>query len=368
MADAQAGFGGRRGPPREDLVVRFDTDGSGKLNDQERQAARKYIREVRSSRDISDPTAMRSQAQSDLWGDLLASEANAPAGRPDLYDAGTLRTLYLRFPNSDWFGELEDFYRTDVELPADLIVDGKVFRSVGVHFRGNSSYFTIRSSQKKSFGISIDYGDGEQRLYGYRTLNLLNAHTDPSFVREVLFSHISGNYIPALKANYVKLVINGENWGVYVNAQQLNNDFSREWFGTVQGARWKVLPGRGRSGGLFFLGSERAAYEGSFELKTADAPKAWQNLIDLCAVLTTTPDEHLEDRLKSIFDIDAAIWFLALENVFIDSDSYLSRGADYSLYQDPRGRFHMIAHDNNETFRYVGGGGPNTWPRDDPML
>ena len=67
---------------------------------------------------------------------------------------------------------MEAFYRTDIEVPAELIVDGEVYPEVGVHFRGTSSYFTV-SSAKKSFNIAVDYGEDGQRLYGYKTLNLL---------------------------------------------------------------------------------------------------------------------------------------------------------------------------------------------------
>ena len=48
-----------------------------------------------------------------------------------------------------------------------------------------------------------------------------------------------------MKTNLVKLVINGENWGVYINLQQYNKDFLAEQFGTKSGVRWKVGPGRG---------------------------------------------------------------------------------------------------------------------------
>ena len=359
--------GGRRGPRRaEKIVSRFDTDKDGQLNNVEREAARKYIHESRGEPGASRPSGS-TPPHTTHDDDLKTSRAAQPNGEPNLYDPKTLRTLYLRFHDADWYEQLGDFYRTDVEVPADLIVDGKVYQSVGVRFRGSSSYFTVQN-EKKSFNIAVDYGDDNQRLYGYKTLNLLNGHSDPSFLREILYSRIATNYIPAPKANFVKLVINGESWGIYVNSQQFNKDFLDEWFGTKGGVRWKVPPGR--DSGLVYNGNQPSAYQQSYQLKTRaeEAPNAWQDLIELCEVLESTPDDQLESKLSTIFNIDRALWFLALDNVFIDNDGYFSRASDYALYQDPKGRFHLLPHDSNETFRFAGGGGPNSWQTDGQML
>ena len=56
-----------------------------------------------------------------------------------LYEPTVLRTLFLTFENKDWEQELQDFHGTDVEVPATLVVDGKTYPNVGVHFRGMSS-------------------------------------------------------------------------------------------------------------------------------------------------------------------------------------------------------------------------------------
>ncbi len=359
--------GGRRGPRRSEKILnRFDTDKDGRLSNVEREAARKYIHESRGERGASRPSGA-TLPHTTHEDDLKASIAAQPNGDPDLYDANTIRTLYLRFHDADWYEQLGDFYRTDVDVPADLIVDGKVYQSVGIRFRGSSSYFTVQN-EKKSFNIAVDYGDDRQRLYGYKTLNLLNGHSDPSFLREILYSRIARNYIPAPKANFVKLVINGESWGIYVNSQQFNKDFLDEWFGTKGGVRWKVPPGR--DSGLVYNGDQPAAYQQSYQLKTRveEAPNAWQDLIELCEVLESTPDDQLESKLSAILNIDRALWFLALDNVFIDNDGYFSRASDYALYQDLKGRFHLLPHDSNETFRFAGGGGPNSWQTDGQML
>ena len=344
-------FGGGRGRgpgPAEKIVAQFDTDGDGKLTGEERTAALS----TRLGGDFSRMTP--ANPSGDIESDIAASLAAKPDGSPTLYDEGTLRTLYLRFHDEDWYEQMNAFYRTDVEVPAALVVDGKVYRDVGVHFRGSSSYFTV-DSEKKSFNIAVDYAHDGQRLDGYKTLNLLNGHVDASFMREVLYNRIARDYIPAMKSNFVKLVINGESWGVYINLQQYNKDFLAEWFGTRDGVRWKVGPG---GGALVYSGDELPHYKVTYQLKTNDAEDSWQALIALCQLLdSATPDTVLEEKLPAVFNIDGALWQLAVANVFMDDDSYIHKGGDYAIYQDVTGRFHLIPHDNNESFRFARGGG-----------
>ncbi|MDE0684916.1 MAG: CotH kinase family protein, partial [Candidatus Poribacteria bacterium] len=355
-------FGGGRGGPRppEKIVDKFDTDKDGKLTGAERQAAL----ETRGGGTITPLN--EENLHNSVQSDVQTSLTSIPEGSPPLYDAETLRTLYLRFHHKDWSEQMNAFYRTDVEVPADLIVDGKVYSDVGVHFRGTSSYFTVQS-EKKSFNIAVDYGEDGQRLYGYKTLNLLNGHVDGSFLREVLYNRIARDYIPAMKTNLVKLVINGENWGVYINLQQYNKDFLAEWFGTKGGIRWKVGPGRG--GALVYAGDDPTAYQETYQLKTSNVENPWEGLIALCKMLDeTTSDAELMEKLPSMLNIDQVLWQLAVSNVFMDDDGYIHKGGDYAIYQDVNGKFHLIPHDNNESFRFgrsgrggPGGGGPGGW-------
>lgn len=356
------GFGRGRGGPRppEKLVAQFDKDKDGKLTGAEREAALS----TRGGENLSRMSP--GNPSGNIQSDVQASLASAPEGSPSLYDTKTLRTLYLRFHHEDWYEQLNAFYRTDIEVPADLIVDGKIYPNVGVHFRGTSSYFTVES-EKKSFNIAIDYGEDGQRLYGYKTLNLLNGHVDASFLREMLYNQISRDYLPAMKTNLVKLVINGENWGVYINLQQYNKDFLAEWFGTKAGVRWKVGPGRG--GALVYTGDDPAAYQETYQLKTNNVENPWAALIALCKMLdATTPDAELAANLPSLLNIDQVLWQIAVSNVFMDDDGYIHKGGDYTIYQDVNGRFCLVPHDNNESFRFgregrggPGGGGPGGW-------
>lgn len=249
------------------------------------------------------------------------------------------------------------FNNTDVELPAKLTVDGRLYDGVGVRVRGQSSS-QVGIGYKRPLNISIDFTKEDQRLDGYKTLNLHNSNGDPSMIRGLLYLLIAREYFPAAKANLVRVVINGEVWGIYQNSQQVNKEFLDEWFDTRKGARWKA-PGSPRGqASLAYLGDDPESYRDIYEIKSKDKAESWQALIHLCKVLTETPPSDLQSSLAPILNVEGALRFLALENALINSDGYWTRTSDYYLYQDQGKRFHLIPHDVNETFTLPRGGGP----------
>ena len=166
----------------------------------------------------------------------------------------------------------------------------------------------------------------------------------------MLYLQAARDYLPAAKANCVRVVINGENWGVYVNVQQVDKPFLAEWFKTKNGTRWKVPGSPNGRGGLEYLGADVDAYKQIYEIKGNDDPKAWAALVELTRVLNQTPPESLEQALAPILDVDNVLRFLALESALVNNDGYWVRASDYNIYLDPKGRFHLIPHDTNETF------------------
>ena len=373
------GSGGPMGGERK-LVNQFDHDNDGRLNKTERAEARAFLK----ANPGRGPGGPGGRGPFGFGGPPGGGPPGGPGGfgrggepgrpgpkispgdvatyeGPSLYEPNVLRTIFLEFENDDWETELADFSRTDVEVPATLTVDGKSYPNVGVQFRGMSSLMGVRAGSKRSMNLSLDFVDPKQRLYGFKTLNLLNAHEDPTFLHTVLYSSIARKYIPAPKANFVKLAVNGESWGIYINAQQFNKDFLAENYSSTKGARWKVQGSPMGRGGLEYLGEKIDDYRSRYTIKSDDNDKAWKALIKLCKTLNETPLEELEEALAPMLNLDETLWFLALDNALINSDGYWVRASDYSIYRDENGVFHMIPHDMNEAFQPAMGpgiGGP----------
>jgi hypothetical protein len=95
----------------------------------------------------------------------------------------------------------------------------------------------------------VDFTQADQRLMGYKILNLNNSFSDATFMREVLYFTAMRKYSPVPKSSFVKLMINGGNWGVYTHVQQLNSDLVDEWFTNDNGNRWKAGIPAGAGGG-----------------------------------------------------------------------------------------------------------------------
>ena len=346
---AQFPFGG----PEQAVMSRFDRDGDKKLNAAERRAALNALGGGGGGGFYRGSVGARP-------GPAVspASVRSYPASAP-FYDPGTLRTLFFQFEDENWEKELMAFKETDIEVPATLTMDGKVYKEVGMKFRGSSSFAMVPEGLKHSFNVTVDAFTKDQSILGFDSLNLLSSHADATFLRGVLYLSAARGFLPAARANFVRVVINGESWGIYQNVEQVNKAFLKEWFKTDAGVRWKA-PGHpnGRAG-LEYWGDSASAYKGTYEIKGKDDPKAWAALINLTKVLNSTPSDKLEAALTPILDVDGVLRFLAIDNALANYDGYWVRASDYNIYLDPSGKFHILPHDINETF---GGGGAGPDP------
>jgi hypothetical protein len=284
---------------------------------------------------------------------------------PDgLYDSSIIRRIDLTFSQSNYWQLMQQNYSSQTEIPATMTVDGVVYDSVGVRFKGETSYTMLPSGSKKtSFNISVDYIHEDQRIMGYKTLNLNNCFEDPSFMREVFYLHQERKHVPAARAAYVELYINGESWGLYPNIQQLNKNFYEEWFQSNDGVNWRAdrpdnaAPGPGGGGGgwgdgtaaLNYLGTDTAKYQTYYTLKSSDTEDPWTKLVNACNALNNTSSAQMTTVVPNYIDVDRALWFLASEIAFGDDDSYVHKGKmDYYVYYEPEtGRITPIEYDGN---------------------
>lgn len=276
------------------------------------------------------------------------------------YNPFTIKTVSLQFPQTNYWSLLQANYASETLLPANLTYEGVTYDSVGVRFRGNTSYTGISTSQKKSFAVEMDWKISTHHLLGYRNLKFNNAHQDATFMREVLYNRMANRYMPIAKGNFIQLMINDQSWGIYPNVQHLDKVFLKEWFLSNDGARFRANheTGSGVGGGwgdgtagMNYRGPDTNSYKAYYSLKSSDVDYPWSKLVTACQQLSLATAANRDTLLKYI-DVDRALWFLAAENIFADDDSYVMKGKmDYMVYYEPEsGRTFPFEYDGNSTF------------------
>ena len=265
----------------------------------------------------------------------------------DFYDINTINTIELTFAESNWDALLDQLVTDGNEerLLGTAVVNGVRYDSVGVRYKGNSSYNSRNT--KNPLNIKLDYVIDDQEHEGYGTLKLANAYKDPSFVREVLSYEIARKYFPASQSNYANVYINGTHLGLYTSNQDVDKHFMRSHFASDENARFKgeisnnTMPGS--MGGVWeYFGTDSASY---FNYYALESDFGWRDLIAFLDTLNNYTTE-----VEQVLNVDRHLWFLAFQNLLVNLDSPINNPQNYYIYKDDAGRFNPIPWDLNESF------------------
>jgi hypothetical protein len=262
----------------------------------------------------------------------------------DFYDINSVRTIEIFFEQGNWDKILDSLALIGEErLIAKVKIDGIEYDSAGVRYKGNSSYNP--NNKKNPFNIKLDYVREDQKHQGYGTLSLSNGFKDPSYLREVLGYEIARKFMPASKANWANVFINGNLHGVYMNVQDVDKFFMRTNFLSDENPRFKGELSGNPAPPLNiwgYLGADSSLYFKYYELYS---DYGWNDLISFLNIFNNSPSQ-----MEDVLNLDRHIWFLAFELLTVNLDSPVNFGHNFYLYKDDGGRYNPIIWDLNECF------------------
>ena len=283
----------------------------------------------------------------------------------DIFDIG-IRKIEIFFNEPNWDDTLDVYYANDIgeRLIADsILIDGISDQDVGVKYKGNSSYNV--NNAKNPISIKLDYVHNGQSIDGYNVLKLSNGFKDPTFVREVLGYEMAREYMPASKATYANVFINGAWNGLYTLVQSVDDDFLNEHFYERKGPFFKVdntnvtVAGcPGGPNGIWKYYSDTNCLQKAYEMQsTAD----WTPLGNFLDTLNNYFTE-----VESVLDIDRTLWMLAYNNLLVGLDGPVNAiPHNFYMFQDNNKRFSPILWDMNMTFgTFTNGFNPPPIPTD----
>lgn len=260
------------------------------------------------------------------------------------FDLGRVNEVRLTFAEPNWDEILDSLYAAGEEgrLLGAAVINGQEFDSVGVRYKGYSSYNPGR--KKNPLNIKLDEVHVGRELEGHGTLRLANVYKDPSFVREVLSYEIARMFMPAGRASFASVFINDTLIGLYTNDEDPDRLFMRRFYYCDENPRFKarVKFDSVAMMGWKYLGPDSAPYLDFFEL---ESDTGWRQLI---AMLDTLSNHN--SALDRVVNTDQLLWMLAFDVLFVNLDSPINTPQNHYLYRDASGRFCPSVWDLNESF------------------
>ncbi|MCI0514006.1 CotH kinase family protein [candidate division KSB1 bacterium] len=300
---------------------------------------------------------------SSYWQKFTIPTPNAPNSTTPNVDASAIifddtqiHNYELHFYITNWADSLKYYYEHgEVYMPAQLKYAGLTLDSIGVRYKGNSSYLMSRNTPKKPFKFKFNKYKKDQILYNIKELNFSNCVKDPSFMREKIGYDIIRKYLPAPRAAYANIYVDGNLIGFYVQVEQVDKTFLARYYENDAGNLYKASD---QGTNLAYLGSDPSAYTTCLELKTNEDENDWSGLITLLAKINQTPTRVFTDTLENYLNLDGCCRFLAFNMLLSNFDSYTGSGRNFYLYDDSfSSQFHILPWDLNEAF----GAYTNNW-------
>jgi len=263
-----------------------------------------------------------------------------------IFNTPIVHSIYMNFSQTNYWDSLVAYYSIDKYLKGDIIFDGTTYTDVGIKFKGNSSY--NNPSQKKSFKVDMNEFTSTQKVDGLKKFNLNNGFKDPSFMREKLaLDFCTEHGIAAPRCTYIKVYLNNVYWGLYMFVEEADTGtFLDQHFGNSEGNMFKGDP----SGDLKWLGSSPSLYYNKYELKTNETINDWSDLVHLIDKINNS-GTNFYDSLETVLNTSSFIKNWAVDNLFVNLDSYIGSGHNYFIYHDTLSdKFEWVSWDNNEAF------------------
>ncbi|SDY27471.1 Spore coat protein CotH [Evansella caseinilytica] len=267
-----------------------------------------------------------------------------------VFDQAQVATVDIQMNEEDLNDLLENPLKEEYYV-ATVVVNGTKVENAGIRTKGNSSLRSVASddtTNRYSFKIDFDQYADDQSLFGLKKLNLNNNFSDSTLMREYLsYSLMAYLEVPTPAYSYMYVTINGEDWGLYLGVEQIDEVFLNRHFADDTGDLYKP---DGVGSDLQWISENIEDYSG-LDLKTNKDSTDQSAMLDLLYAINNGED------IEEYIDVDEMIRYFAVNTALVNLDSYQGQMKhNYYLYEE-NGVFSIIPWDYNMAFGGFGVGG-----------
>lgn len=210
----------------------------------------------------------------------ITSTARAMGYETKLFDTSKEHTINIVI--DDWDGFLETCTNEEYTSCA-VVIDNETYKNVAIRAKGNTSLTQVKSygNNRYSFKIEFDHYDSTKSYHGLDKLCLNNIIQDNTYMKDYLCYRMMSEFgVDSPLCSYVYITVNGEDWGLYLAVEGIEDSFLQRNYGNNVGELYKPdsqSMGGGRGNGGNFKMSEFNAEQNGQTDSTTDGTQTATN-------------------------------------------------------------------------------------------
>ena len=244
---------------------------------------------------------------------------------------------------------------------ADMEFDGFPLKNVGVRYKGNGTYMQSQNDLKRSLKIDLNDHMKGRKLGGTTKLNLHSCVTDASYMNEVLAHRLFRDAgVPASRYSFAEVYLTVPGLhdrtyvGLYSLVENVDGNFTRDYFGTQKGVVFKPVASRL----MEYISEDWSDYAQSYDPKMPVLEEDARWIIDFCKLVSEADEETFNAQVGNYLDLDEFARFMAITTWISTIDSILQMNQNFLVYLHPKTRkLQFLPWDLDHAFGQFGMGG-----------
>ena len=171
---------------------------------------------------------------------LGVTAADRSIGYEDtLFDTSRVHTIDIVIDDWDVFLETCE---SETYSTCSVVIDNESVKNVAIRGKGNTSLSTVKTlgSERYSFKIEFDQYQSGKTYHGLDKLSLNNIIQDNTYMKDYLAYRLMAEYgVNAPLCSFAYITVNGEDWGLYLAVEGVEDSFLKRNYGSDGGELYK---------------------------------------------------------------------------------------------------------------------------------
>ena len=169
----------------------------------------------------------------------LQSASRTMGYEQTLFDTSKVHTINIII--DDWNSFISTC-ESETYSACTVVIDNEAVKNVAIRGKGNTSLSTVKTmgSERYSFKIEFDQYEDGKNYHGLDKLSLNNLIQDNTYMKDYLAYRLMGAFgVDAPLCSFAWITVNGEDWGLYLAVEGIEDSFLQRNYGRDTGELYK---------------------------------------------------------------------------------------------------------------------------------